>query len=255
MAKQANISKRTLHYYEQIGLLQPARVAGNGYRYYDENAVLRLQKILLLKSIGYTLEPIKTLLLQETAAQENEQWIASLNEQIAFIEQKKEELSRKQYYLRSTVHSIRLKGTCDFNDLLRVIADMNDRPLVAGIVPAEFGEDLPLTAAERDILNRLPVIGSEDKRLEELLLICEKVRSLMPLSPDSPEVQRLAGQLYEQALALFEGDAHLLDKYWALVMPAPDADPVVMGMDRAFMAYIDEMMSIFLQQREGEQDE
>ncbi|MBR2564358.1 MAG: MerR family transcriptional regulator, partial [Paenibacillus sp.] len=75
LAKKTNISKRTLHYYEQIELLQPTLIMENGYRYYDENAILRLQKILLLKSIGFTLEQIKELFRNQENKGENENWI------------------------------------------------------------------------------------------------------------------------------------------------------------------------------------
>lgn len=89
LAKTANISKRTLYHYEHIGLLLPARVLENGYRYYDNQALIRLQKILLLKSIGYTLEQIKELLQNQNPAEESDNWIASLHEQIELIERKK----------------------------------------------------------------------------------------------------------------------------------------------------------------------
>lgn len=89
LAKTANISKRTLYHYEHIGLLQPTRVSENGYRFYDNQAVIRLQKILLLKSIGYTLEQIKELLQNQNPADEHDHWIASLHEQIELIERKK----------------------------------------------------------------------------------------------------------------------------------------------------------------------
>lgn len=62
LARKAGVSKRTLHYYEQIELLKPTLISENGYRHYDEQAVFRLQQIRLLKSIGYTLQQIKTLL-------------------------------------------------------------------------------------------------------------------------------------------------------------------------------------------------
>ena len=251
LAKKANISKRTLYYYEQIGLLQPTLVSENGYRFYDENAVLHLQKILLLKSIGYTLEQIKELFLNQNNTQETENWIASFNEQIELIEKKKEELSRKQYYLRSTIHTIRLKGTGIVKDLLRVIEALNDRPLVEGIIPAEFGDDLPLTSREKGILNRLPVLGSDDRRVEELLIILQQVTRMMPASPYSSEAQVVAGHLYEKTLDLFEGDEELLDKYWELIRPANGEEPVIMGLDSELMAYVDEMISFFLKQKEG----
>ncbi|WP_238651524.1 MerR family transcriptional regulator [Paenibacillus piscarius] len=223
LAKTAKISKRTLYHYEQIGLLQPAHIAENGYRYYDSQAILRLQKILLLKSIGYTLEQIKELLQCTHPAHENDDWITSLNEQIELIEQKKEELSRKQYYLRSTIHAIRLKGTEQLQDLTHIISAMNERPLTEGVIAPEFRADSTFTAEETQILQRLPVFGSSNRRMEELVDMMGQAGGMMSSSPYSSEAQALAGRLYNKALELFEGDAGLLDKYWEQIRPADGA--------------------------------
>ena len=255
LAKRTGISKRTLYHYEQIELLEPTLVTPNGYRYYDEQAVLHLQKILLLKSIGYTLEQIKTLFDHPSHPKENESWVASLTEQIELIEQKKEELNRKQYYLRSTLHTIQLKGTSGVEQLLQVIEGLNDRPLAGEVIPAQFDEELSLTSREIGILNRLPVLGSNDKRVEELIAMFQQVSELMPTSPHAPEAQAVAGRLYAKALSLFDGDEQLLDRYWRLLHETESEEPVVMGMDGDFMAYIDEMMQYYLAQREDEPHE
>lgn len=57
----AGISVRTLHYYDEIGLLKPDAVAGNGYRQYGEQAVLRLQQILFYREMDLSLETIRDL--------------------------------------------------------------------------------------------------------------------------------------------------------------------------------------------------
>jgi DNA-binding transcriptional MerR regulator len=58
------VTTRTLHYYDEIGLLRPASYGDNGYRYYGEEAVLRLQQILFYRELDFTLEQIKTILSQ-----------------------------------------------------------------------------------------------------------------------------------------------------------------------------------------------
>ena len=58
----AEVSIRTLHHYDQIGLLPPSKVGTNGYRYYDEAALLRLQQILFYREIGLELKQIKDIL-------------------------------------------------------------------------------------------------------------------------------------------------------------------------------------------------
>lgn len=60
LADLAGVTKRTLHYYDEIGLLRPASHGNNGYRYYDEDAVLWLQQILFFRELGFSLDKIKS---------------------------------------------------------------------------------------------------------------------------------------------------------------------------------------------------
>jgi DNA-binding transcriptional MerR regulator len=58
----AGVSARTLHYYDEIGLLTPEAVGANGYRYYGEVSVLRLQQILFYRELDLPLEEIKLIM-------------------------------------------------------------------------------------------------------------------------------------------------------------------------------------------------
>ena len=60
----AGISPRTLHYYDEIGLLKPASHGDNGYRYYGEDSLPRLQQILFFKELDFSLDEIQTVLAQ-----------------------------------------------------------------------------------------------------------------------------------------------------------------------------------------------
>jgi DNA-binding transcriptional MerR regulator len=62
LAKTAGITRRTLHYYDEIGLLKPSRIGDNGYRYYGEEAVLRLQQILLYREMDLPLAEIHEIM-------------------------------------------------------------------------------------------------------------------------------------------------------------------------------------------------
>ncbi len=62
LCKMAGVTPRTLHYYDQIGLLRPSQVGENGYRYYGEEALLRLQQILLYRQLDLPLEEIRRIL-------------------------------------------------------------------------------------------------------------------------------------------------------------------------------------------------
>ncbi len=62
LSKMAGITPRTLHYYDQIGLLKPSRVGENGYRYYGEEAVLLLQQIMLYRQLDLPLADIQKIM-------------------------------------------------------------------------------------------------------------------------------------------------------------------------------------------------
>ncbi len=62
LSRLAGITPRTLHYYDEIGLLKPTRVGENGYRYYGEEALLRLQQILLYRELDLSLEQIRQIM-------------------------------------------------------------------------------------------------------------------------------------------------------------------------------------------------
>lgn len=62
LARLAGVTPRTLHYYDEIGLLKPSLVGDNGYRYYGEQEVLRLQQILLFRQMELPLGQIAEIL-------------------------------------------------------------------------------------------------------------------------------------------------------------------------------------------------
>ena len=65
LVKITGLTKRTLHYYDKIGLLSPQRKPDNGYRFYGQEDLLRLQEIVFLKAVGLSLAEIKDFLERE----------------------------------------------------------------------------------------------------------------------------------------------------------------------------------------------
>ncbi|MBK8901139.1 MAG: MerR family transcriptional regulator [Anaerolineaceae bacterium] len=62
LADMANVSRRTLRYYDQIDLLKPTAVADNGYRYYNQDTILRLQQIRFYQELDFSLDDIRKIL-------------------------------------------------------------------------------------------------------------------------------------------------------------------------------------------------
>lgn len=62
LAKIAGVSPRTLRYYDEIGLLKPARINSSGYRIYEKEQVDLLQQILFYRELGVSLDKIKDII-------------------------------------------------------------------------------------------------------------------------------------------------------------------------------------------------
>ena len=88
VAALAGTTSRTLRHYDAIGLLEPSRIAANGYRHYNQGALVRLQRILLLRELGLGLPAIASVLEQENSATE------ALRTHVAWLRGEQERLSR-----------------------------------------------------------------------------------------------------------------------------------------------------------------
>src|SRR3954447_15870595 len=70
VAERLEVSPRTIKYYEEIGLVEPEERSAGGYRLYGSRGIERLERILRMKSIGYSLAAIRELLAVRDTAQE-----------------------------------------------------------------------------------------------------------------------------------------------------------------------------------------
>ena len=87
VAKRIGISVRTLHYYDEIGLLHPKGRSESGSRYYNRESLLRLQQILFFRELGFELAQIAEIL-----SKPNYNPIQALKQQRKLLQMKRERL-------------------------------------------------------------------------------------------------------------------------------------------------------------------
>lgn len=97
-AKLAGVTIRTIRYYDKIGLLKPSKVLDNGYRQYCNQDLMTLQKILSLKELGFSLEEIYPLIIED----DKESFQESLKLQTSLIDQKIKHLLNLKNAIKST---------------------------------------------------------------------------------------------------------------------------------------------------------
>jgi len=89
LAKIAGISVRTLHFYDEVGILKPIRSSKNGYRYYTDKELNLLQQILFFRELEFSLGQIKEILNSKSYKERD-----ALLEQRKLLEIKKERLDK-----------------------------------------------------------------------------------------------------------------------------------------------------------------
>ena len=101
IAKLAGTTSRTLRHYDDIGLLVPTSVGHNGYRHYDQAALVRLQRILLLRDLGLGLPQIADVLSRETSEE------SALEGHLAWLRQEQDRLARQIGSVESTIRALK----------------------------------------------------------------------------------------------------------------------------------------------------
>jgi len=114
-AQMAAVSVRTLHYYDQVGLLSPSRHTAAGHRLYSKADLVSLQHILALKFLGFSLEEIRVLL--QAGPQRLEDGLA---QQRAMLQERRAQLDMIIQAIEKTEQLLQ-SHDCDWESIAHVI--------------------------------------------------------------------------------------------------------------------------------------
>jgi DNA-binding transcriptional MerR regulator len=182
LASLAGVTPRTLHHYDQINLLKPSQIGENGYRYYGEQAALRLQQILFYRELGLPLEDIKKIMGQRDF------------DVLAALESHKAEIQKRIVRLQ------RLTETVDNTiSYLKGQKIMDNKQIFSGFTPEEEekyareAEEMYDPETVRESNRKWKAYGKKRQRaiLAEGKQIYIEMIAAMPKGASSPEVQAL----------------------------------------------------------------
>ena len=101
IAKLAGTTSRTLRHYDATGLVTPSRVGANGYRYYDAAALVRLQRVLLLRDLGLGIGAIADVLAGERDD------VHALGIHLSWLREEQVRLARQIASVESTIDTLK----------------------------------------------------------------------------------------------------------------------------------------------------
>lgn len=231
IAKETNLTVRTLRYYDEIGLLKPSHTAESGYRYYSKRDALKLQRITALKELGFTLNQIQTILNQND-------WENVFEEQLAIIAKEKERLGYLEKLLRLCLHLSLVEQDISWDNVFRYIRQSEEDQAKKIKFLKEYFDD-----REFEILNN-PKLDIGENESKELVTLLKTARKQKNEPPDSVKSQALAERLAVFLEVAFEGDMELIEKYWDLQKQSPDEGALII-LDEDVIQYIDDIMDIY----------
>lgn len=117
-ARKANVTLRTIRYYDKQGILKPSKIDENGYRLYTDSDFAKLQKILSLKYLGFSLEEIMTITIND---QDQDFIRHSIDLQLRLVRKKIEHLNLVEQSLKETARNMEEEKKIDWNEMLRLI--------------------------------------------------------------------------------------------------------------------------------------
>lgn len=116
-ARKARVTVRTIRFYDKQGILKPSKVSEAGYRLYTDEDFGRLQKILSLKYLGFSLEEIMAFTIND----DREDMANSLKLQKELIRKRIRHLEMMEQTLEDTARLVETSGEMDWNSILNLI--------------------------------------------------------------------------------------------------------------------------------------
>jgi DNA-binding transcriptional MerR regulator len=198
-ASAAGVTVRTLHYYDEAGLLKPSAYTNANHRRYHQEDMLRLQQILMLKYMGFSLREIQNLLSSPAYDLRK-----SLEIQKAAVDQRISKLQQVSRALEQTLDALSALEENDFDwERVRFIIQA-----VAVQDKADWMRQYYSDAALQKIAARAEHYSMEQamadfRRWEQLTA---EFQSRRHLAPNHPDVQTLAALMWELIQEFTQGD-------------------------------------------------
>ncbi|PGS99526.1 MerR family transcriptional regulator [Bacillus anthracis] len=195
-SKKTGIPIPTLHYYDEIGLLQPEKNPSSGHRIYKYQDIITLQKIISLKFLGYSLDKVANLLHESSFSVDLNETL-SLHLQV--LEREQEQIEQSMQVIKRVVKLVEEEEEVDSTVLFGLIYGMNTEH-----THKEWTERHKLT----DIVEEISKKSEEDKiALDKTFIqLSKKVKQLYGKPVEDSKVQEMIKEYIEESFSFLNED-------------------------------------------------
>lgn len=201
LAKLAGVSTRTLRYYDELGLLSPARVSSNGYRIYGQKEIDRLQQILFYRELGVSLEEIRNIL-----ASKDFDGLSALESHLTALLARREQLNLLVANVEKTIKTMKgemiMSDQEKFEGFLQKLVDHNEHQY-GEETRAKYGDE-SVNRSNAKVLNMNKEQFTELERLTEDLN--KTLKAAFEQGDPASELAQKACELHKKWLCFYWDD-------------------------------------------------
>lgn len=238
LARLAGVTVRTLHHYDQIGLLRPASVSEAGYRLYSPADLTRLQQIATLQWLGFSLREIAELL-----SAERYDLASALSAQKAAVDAEIERLQQVSMALERAIIDGERHGA-------GAIDAATAAAIIRGVSPVQRGEwvrryysDAQWKALAERLRRGAPADHAAGQRAWAEVIA--GFAALRGSAPDAPAVQELAARAAELVRGFTGGDPAMLEALGRLEREEPRRLRELRGYDEETQRLIQAALAVY----------
>ena len=208
LSQLTQVSVRTLHHYDKIGLLTSMIRQSNGYRLYSETDLLKLQQIIALKFFGFELSQIKLLLAKQEGVIEN------FSMQSKFLQEKAETLLQASRILKRVTYDCRNKKSIPWEQIIQLIEVYQmTQQLEHSWVKEIFTADELTQYAEFE--NNMKATGQKDAFVQKWHQLVDELKNNLNNDPCSEAGIELGKKYMDWVNGIYgKKYAHLRTKKW-----------------------------------------
>lgn len=208
LSQLTQVSVRTLHHYDKIGLLKPELRLSNGYRLYSETDLLKLQQVIALKFFGFELSQIKLLMAKQESVIEN------FAMQSKFLQEKAEALLEASTILKRITHDCSHEKSIPWEQIIQLIEVYNmTQQLEHSWVKEIFTPEELKQYAEFE--NGIKASGEKSVFIENWHQLVEELKNNLQNDPGSKVGIELGKKFMDWVNGIYgKKYAHLRTKKW-----------------------------------------
>lgn len=247
LAKAAGVSVRTLHYYDEVGLLKPSAIQKNGYRTYEEPELLKLQQILFFRELDFQVEEIKRIMSSPTFDIRQ-----ALRDHRAMIELKKKRLSGLIKTIDATLKKVNTQHPMMDEQDTKELYDTFGEDTVkkyAEEVKQRWGH----TEAYKQSMERYAKMTKADleKYKRDSDIFMKKVAETMDQGATSPEFQELIAAHFKSLSTWYEPNVEMYRGLASMYVEDPRFAAYYNGYREGLANVFSEGMLHFIEQNEA----